>query len=74
MALGCDLADINKLSEFLENETDLESSLILCIAEVSVTYMDVAAADSLIRWASRYNDSMLTFALTFAEKDIADVY
>lgn len=65
MALGCDLANINKLSETLEKETDLETSLVLCIAEVSVIYMDVAAADSLIRWTSRYNDSALTLTVTF---------
>lgn len=64
MALGCDLADINRLSEALEREIDLQSSLILCIAEVSVTYMDVAAADSLIGWTSRYNDSMFILAET----------
>lgn len=64
MALGCDLTDIDRLSEVLEKETDLENSLVLCIAEVSVTYMDVATADSLIRWASRYNDSMLVLATT----------
>lgn len=66
MALGCDLADINKLSEALEKDANIESSLILCIAEVSITYMEIAAADSLIRWTSRYNDSMLTPAVTFA--------
>lgn len=60
MALGCDLADIAKLNEALEKEINLASSLILCVAEVSVTYMDVAAADSLIRWTSRYDDGMLT--------------
>lgn len=65
MALGCDLADVAKLSEALESELNLASSLILCVAEVSVTYMDVAAADSLIRWTSRYNDSMLTLAVTY---------
>lgn len=31
---------------------------ILCTAEVAVTYMDVEAADSLIAWASQYDDGM----------------
>ena len=74
MALGCDLANVNKLSEALENEIDLESCLILFIAEVSVTYMEVAAADSLIRWTSCYNDSMFTRAVAFNKKYNTDVH
>ena len=74
MALGCDLADVNRLSEALENEINLESCLILCIAEVSVTYMEVAAADSLIRWASCYNDGMFTLPVAFNKKYNTDVH
>lgn len=74
IALGCDLADINRLSEALESEIDLESCLILCIAEVSVTYMDVAAADSLIRWTSCHNDSMFTLAVALNKEYITDVH
>ena len=74
MALGCDLADVNRLSKALENEFDLERCLILCIAEVSVTYMEVAAADSLIRWTSCYNDSMFTLAVAFNKKYNTDVH
>lgn len=59
VALGCDLADPKRLNEALKNVVDLQSCQIVCVAEVSMTYMDVAAADSLLRWASLCNDSML---------------
>ena len=58
VVLGCDLADTKRLNETLGNVVDLQSSLILCVAEVSMTYMDVAAADSLLKWAALCNDSM----------------
>lgn len=52
MAVGCDLRDVEKLQRALAEEFDLEKRMVLCTAEVSVTYMDVHAADALIRWAS----------------------
>lgn len=58
LALGCDLADIERLEKILNDNIDIQSCSILCVAEVSITYMDVGAADSLIRWASRYRDSI----------------
>lgn len=58
LALGCDLADIERLEKILNENIDIESCSILCVAEVSITYMDVGDADSLIRWASRCRDSI----------------
>ena len=57
MALGCDLSDIKTLDSTLSSEFNITSCLILCTAEVSVTYMNVEAADALIAWASQYDDS-----------------
>jgi len=57
-ALGCDLTDISRLDALLANEINLSESLILCTAEVSVTYMDGEAADSLICWAAHHDHSM----------------
>ncbi len=59
LALGCDLTDIKGLESYMNSEFDMSDCLILCTAEVSVTYMNVEAADSLIAWAARYNNSML---------------
>lgn len=57
LALGCDLGDSSRLDELLAESIDRSRSLILCIAEVSMTYMDVKAADALIKWAAQHNNS-----------------
>ena len=59
IALGCDLTDIEKVQKLVSNEVDLSSSLILCIAEVSITYMMTETADALIAWAAQHEDSAL---------------
>ena len=59
--MGCDLADTGKLDKLLGTLVDFSTCLVLCTAEVSITYMDIHAADSLIAWAARQNDS--TFEL-----------
>lgn len=56
LAVGCDLRDTEKLKRALAEELDLENCLILCTAEVSITYMDVEAADALIGWAAKLRD------------------
>ena len=58
MALGCDLGESNRLDELLAGIIDIPRSLILCIAEVSMTYMDVKSADALIEWAAHYDNGM----------------
>ncbi len=68
IAIGCDLANIEALDHVLAKELDVKSSMILCTAEVSVTYMRTEAADSLIGWAAQYKNSMseIIFALCIA--------
>lgn len=58
MAVGCDLRDTTTLSSILDSKLKLSNCLVLCVAEVSLTYMDVRAADALIKWAARLNDGM----------------
>jgi tRNA wybutosine-synthesizing protein 4 len=53
LQLGCDLRDLKLLSTVLASAVDVESSSILLIAEVSITYMNVEAADRLIEFASK---------------------
>jgi tRNA wybutosine-synthesizing protein 4 len=50
--LGCDLRDLPRLSVALSSVVDIQECLILFVAEVSITYMDLKAADELIKWAS----------------------
>ena len=67
-AVGCDLNSTTRLESILSGQIDMSKCMILCTAEVSVTYMKVEAADALIKWAARYNDSKFTqdgFSLFF---------
>lgn len=56
IAAGCDLRDSKKLEKILGKNLEMANCLVLCVAEVSVTYMDVDAADDLIRWAAQYDN------------------
>ena len=56
LALGCDLNDMKKFERLLSHHIDISQCMILCTAEVSLTYMNVDAADALIEWAAQYED------------------
>ena len=56
LSIGCDLGDLRALETALRSEMDTTKFSIICTAEVSLTYMDVKAADALINWASRLSD------------------
>lgn len=58
LQLGCDLRELSELSAVLASAFDIENCLILCVAEVSITYMSVEAADDLVKWASKLPDGM----------------
>jgi len=56
VALACDLQRIQDLERAMRqvvNPQDEDVS-VLYIAEVSITYMDAAAADTLIKWTSSF--------------------
>ncbi|EGE81694.1 leucine carboxyl methyltransferase 2 [Blastomyces dermatitidis ATCC 18188] len=50
VGIGCDLGDLQKLEAALKDVVGLDKASILCIAEVSITYMEVKLADALIRF------------------------
>jgi tRNA wybutosine-synthesizing protein 4 len=52
LQLGCDLRDLRGLQRSLSTVINVQKSLVLLTAEVSITYMDVEAADALIQWAA----------------------
>lgn len=56
LQVGCDLRELSELSAVLASAVDMEKCLILCTAEVSITYMNVEAADALVKWASKLPD------------------
>ena len=57
--LGCDLRDLARLIRALNQVVDMENCSVLFTAEVSITYMNVEAADTLIEWAATLVDGML---------------
>lgn len=56
VAVGCDLRNTGKLDRVLGENLEVAKCLVLCVAEVSVTYMEVDAANALIRWAAQYDN------------------
>ena len=56
LAVGCDLRELEKLEAVLFKWLEPSRCIFLVTAEVSVTYMDVQAADALISWAAKFNN------------------
>ncbi|KAK2858444.1 hypothetical protein FQN49_004725 [Arthroderma sp. PD_2] len=56
IGIGCDLGNLVELENSLKSELDPSDFSILCTAEVSLTYMEVGAADALIEWAGKLSD------------------
>jgi tRNA wybutosine-synthesizing protein 4 len=52
--VGCDLGDINTLSRVFEDVIDVVDAEILFVAEVSITYMPLYKADSLLQWTASH--------------------
>lgn len=52
LQIGCDLRDLERLERTLTSTIDVQTSHILFVAEVSITYMDAEYSDNLIEWAS----------------------
>lgn len=59
VAVGCDLTDIQRLDDILNQKLHLANCMVLCTAEVSVTYMNAEAANALIKWVARYENGTL---------------
>jgi tRNA wybutosine-synthesizing protein 4 len=51
IAVGCDLRDINGLDIGMKSSRP-DQCLVLCVAEVSLIYMDLDKTDALIEWAA----------------------
>lgn len=50
--IGVDLRDVAALEAALASVLDVKDCHFLFVAEVSITYMDTSAADSLVKWAA----------------------
>lgn len=52
VAIGCDLRNVKRLDRLIRSVVPVEECLVLCIAEVSIAYMDPDDADAVISWSS----------------------
>lgn len=52
VGIGCDLRNPRRLERLLKSVVDIDDCLILCLAEVSITYMAPEDSDALIAWTS----------------------
>lgn len=57
--VGADLRDIPTLSKILGSLFNFQDSHVLFTAEVSITYMRLPYADTLIQWAGTFPDGSL---------------
>ena len=61
LQLGCDLRDLKGLNQGLASAVDIENCVVLFTAEVSITYMNTEAADSLIHWANKFSQGAILY-------------
>lgn len=50
--IGCDLKNTKRLEHLIKKVVDVEQCLVLCVAEVSITYMATVDADAVIAWSA----------------------
>ena len=50
--LGCDLKNVRRLKELVKAVVDVERCLVLCVAEISITYMATVDADAVLSWCT----------------------
>ena len=63
--LGCDLRNLKRLRQLIDAVVDLDPQcLVLCVAEVSITYMAVEDSDAVLAWSSRLSSGMLLLRMS----------
>lgn len=60
--IGCDLRNLRKLERLIKSVVDIEQCLVLCVAEVSITYMSTQDADALIHWTTTLSPGMYNYS------------
>ena len=50
--IGCDLRNLRRLKRLITAVAEIDQCLVLCVSEVSITYMNTDDADALIRWTT----------------------
>jgi tRNA wybutosine-synthesizing protein 4 len=57
-AIGCDLRNLKRLERILKSVVDIDQCLVLCVAEVSITYMSCEDSNALISWTTSLSPGM----------------
>lgn len=63
VAVGCNLTDTHTIDKIIRESLGLEAASLLFVAEVSMTYMKVEAADKVVKWASGFDDGKQSITL-----------
>ena len=54
--IGCDMGQLQDLDAAVRSLPGLSNALVLCLAEVSLTYISPKAADKILSWSSTLSD------------------
>ena len=70
--LGCDLRNPKRVDRLIKSLVDIENSVVLCVAEVSITYMAPEDSDAVLKWTSGLSSDVTFCLLEQRSPDRAD--
>lgn len=70
--LGCDLRNPKKVGRIIKSLLDIEDCVVLCVAEVSITYMAAEDSDAVLAWSSTLSPDVTFCLLEQRSPDRAD--
>ncbi|ETN42197.1 uncharacterized protein HMPREF1541_04138 [Cyphellophora europaea CBS 101466] len=70
--LGCDLRNPKKIGRIIKSLVDIQNCIVLCVAEVSITYMAPDDSDAVLAWSSTLSPDVTFCLLEQRSPDRAD--
>jgi tRNA wybutosine-synthesizing protein 4 len=70
--LGCDLRNPKKVGRIIKSLIDIDKCAVLCVAEVSITYMAPEDSDAVLAWSSTLSPDVTFCLLEQRSPDRAD--
>lgn len=70
--LGCDLRNTKKVGRIIKSLVDIQDCVVLCVAEVSITYMAAEDSDAVLAWSSALSQDVTFCLLEQRSPDRAD--
>ncbi|KPI36043.1 tRNA wybutosine-synthesizing protein 4 [Cyphellophora attinorum] len=70
--LGCDLRNPKRVDRLVRSIIDTSDCVVLCVAEVSITYMAPEDSNAVLAWASKLSPDVTFCLLEQASPDRAD--